>query len=155
MRAADRRARELRPTRVTPSWSNEMPWERGSGACAPDRHPGAATAAAAPLREPQTPVSRESASAPPLQPSNALRPRPRARRLSWAQLLQRVFGADALARSRCGERMRLLAVIQDPEVIQAILKCLNLPPLPPPLTPARRETSEVELDFWELPIYEN
>jgi len=51
--------------------------------------------------------------------------------------------------------MRLLAVIQDPEVIQAILKCLNLPSRAPPLAPARREPTELELDFGELPTYDN
>ncbi len=50
--------------------------------------------------------------------------------------------------------MRLLAVIQDPEVIQAILKCLNLQSRPPPLAPARRELAEQELDFGELPTYD-
>ncbi len=50
--------------------------------------------------------------------------------------------------------MRLLAVIQDPEVIQAILKCLNLQSRPPPLAPPRRELAELEFDFGELPTYD-
>ncbi len=54
MCAADRRARGLRPTRVarvTPSWSNEVPWERERGAYAPDCHPGAAATAAGAWRK--------------------------------------------------------------------------------------------------------
>jgi hypothetical protein len=51
--------------------------------------------------------------------------------------------------------MRLLAVIQDREAIRAILDCLNLPSRAPPLAPARREPTELEPDFGELPIYDN
>jgi len=31
--------------------------------------------------------------------------------------------------------MRILATIQSPEAIRAILECLDLPPLPPPIAP--------------------
>jgi hypothetical protein len=51
--------------------------------------------------------------------------------------------------------MRLLAVIQDPEAIRAILDCLDLPSRAPPLAPARREPTEVDLGFGELPSYDN
>jgi hypothetical protein len=46
---------------------------------------------------------------------------PNFRRLPWAQLLARVFLADALACPRCGARMRILAAIQDPDAIRSIL----------------------------------
>ena len=49
--------------------------------------------------------------------------------------------------------MRLLAAIQDPEAIRAILDCLNLPSRAPPLAPARRDPTEPELGFEDLPIY--
>ena len=61
---------------------------------------------------------------------------PHLRRLPWAQLLARVFLADALVCSRCGARMRILADIQAPDAIRSILECLGLPTRPPPLTPA-------------------
>ena len=45
----------------------------------------------------------------------------RARRLSWAQLLRRVWSLDVLDCPRCHGRMRLLAVIIDEQVAQKIL----------------------------------
>ncbi len=59
----------------------------------------------------------------------------RTQRLPWAQLLARVFGADALTCPRCGQPMRVLAAIQSPEAIRAILECLGLPARPPPVAP--------------------
>ena len=59
----------------------------------------------------------------------------RARRLSWSELLQRVFGIEAL-QCQCGKPMRVLAVITEPAVARRILECLGLPPRGPPLTPA-------------------
>jgi len=54
----------------------------------------------------------------------------------------------------CGGRMRLLAVIQDPRVIRAILDGLHLPSRAPPLAPATREPTELELHFGELPVHD-
>jgi hypothetical protein len=76
----------------------------------------------------------------------------RRRRLSWAELLKRVFGIEAL-RCSCGNQMRVLAAITEPEAIRAILDCLNLPSRAPPLAPAGRELEEFELDFGEPPLY--
>jgi hypothetical protein len=72
--------------------------------------------------------------APPADPPPAMRP-PRWR---WADLLQRVFSVDVLACPNCGGRMRVLATIDDPRVVQRILSHLGLlgdagpPPRPPP-----------------------
>jgi hypothetical protein len=57
----------------------------------------------------------------------------RRRRLSWAELLKRVFGIEAL-RCPCGKQMRVLAAITEPEAIRAILDCLNLPSIQLPGT---------------------
>jgi hypothetical protein len=103
-----------------------------------------------PRREPRSGASGEATSRSPLQHSSSAGSRPR--RLSWADLLKRVFAADALACPRCGGRLRPLAAIQDPEAVRAILDCLNLPSRAPPLAPARREPAELELAFGELPI---
>jgi hypothetical protein len=108
---------------------------------------------AEPRPKPQTAVSSGLTLKPPSRSPSPLSSRPR--RLSWEQLLRRVFGVDALACPRCGERMRLLAVIQDPAAIRAILDCLNLPSRAPPLAPARQESTEPQLDFGEPPIYED
>ena len=62
----------------------------------------------------------------------------RARRLSWAQLLQRVFAVDVLVCPKCSGRMRILATIHPPEATRAILTCLNLAVRGPPVTPAQR-----------------
>jgi len=60
---------------------------------------------------------------------------PRLRRIPWAHLLARVFAIDALRCPRCGQPMRILAAIQSPDAIRAILECLDLPPRPPPIAP--------------------
>ncbi|HZU40573.1 MAG TPA: transposase [Solirubrobacteraceae bacterium] len=58
------------------------------------------------------------------------------RRWRWAALLQRVFAVDVLVCPRCGGRMRVLATIDDPDVVRRILAHLGLaggdgPPLGP------------------------
>ena len=58
------------------------------------------------------------------------------RRLPWAQLLARVFALDALTCPRCQHPTRVIAAIQSPEAIRAILECLGLPSRPPPIAPA-------------------
>jgi len=64
---------------------------------------------------------------------------PPASRIAWAELLRRVFAADALRCRRCGSRMRIMAAIRSPQSIRAFLKCVGLPARPPPLAPPRRE----------------
>jgi hypothetical protein len=61
---------------------------------------------------------------------------------------------DALACPRCGERFRLLAAIESPEAIRAILDCLGLPSRAPPLAPSEPEATALELGFEELPTFE-
>jgi len=59
-----------------------------------------------------------------LPDDGCLRIRPRYR--SWAELMRRAFDTDVLACPRCGERMILLATIEDPAVIRRILAHLGL-----------------------------
>lgn len=61
----------------------------------------------------------------------------RTRRLTWAELMKRVFAIDVLECPRCGGPMRILATIHPPETTSAILACLGLPVRAPPLAPAR------------------
>ena len=63
----------------------------------------------------------------------------RPRRLSWAQLIQRVFAADVLQCPKCSGRLRILAAVHSPAAVQAILECLSLPSRAPPNAPARPE----------------
>jgi len=59
------------------------------------------------------------------------------RRLLWAELMKRAFGIDALECPHCGGRRRVIALIDDPQTIHAILSHLCLPTSPPSLAPAR------------------
>jgi hypothetical protein len=60
-------------------------------------------------------------------------------RLSWADLMQRVFALDVLVCPRCSGRMRVLATICGREAKQAILECLGLPARAPPTAAAQPE----------------
>jgi hypothetical protein len=65
------------------------------------------------------------ATAVPQPPDAPPRPAP-PRRWRWAELLRRVFAVDVLACPSCGGRMRVIATIDDPEVVQRILTHLDL-----------------------------
>ena len=58
-------------------------------------------------------------------------------RLSWAQLLKRVFAIDITTYPQCGGTLTLLAAIEDPTVTIKILTHLGLPSRAPPRAPAR------------------
>ena len=53
--------------------------------------------------------------------------------------MKRVWDVDVLECDRCGARMRILAAINTPEAIKAILGCLGLPSRAPPISPALRD----------------
>lgn len=57
-------------------------------------------------------------------------------RIDWATLLKRVHDVDALA-CPCGGRLRVIALITEPEVVVAILSALHLSTAPPPIARAR------------------
>ena len=58
-------------------------------------------------------------------------------RMSWARLLKRVYDFD-VERCVCGGKLKNIAVIEEPAVIERILTHLGLSAQPPPRTPARR-----------------
>ena len=58
-------------------------------------------------------------------------------RLSWAQLLKRVFQIDMTTCSYCGGPVTLIAALDDPAVIVKILAPLGLPTKAPPRAPAQ------------------
>ena len=66
-------------------------------------------------------------------------------RLSWAELMLRVFEVDVLECPRCAGRLRIVATVTRPAAIRAILECVGLPARPPPAAPAR-ESDQPELD---------
>ena len=57
--------------------------------------------------------------------------------VAWAELLRRVFAIDVLACPDCGGRLRLLATIEEPAVVEQILAHLGVPVHPPPPSAAR------------------
>jgi len=57
--------------------------------------------------------------------------------VSWARLLKRVFDLD-VERCACGGQLKIIAVIEQPEVIERILTHIGLSAQPPPRAPARR-----------------
>ena len=64
-------------------------------------------------------------------------------RMSWARLLKRVFDID-IERCACGGKLKLIAVIEAPAVIEKILTHLGLAAQPPPIAPARRRAELFE-----------
>ena len=73
-------------------------------------------------------------------------------RLSWAELMLRVFEVDVLECPRCKGRLRIIATVTAPSAVKAILMCLGLPARPPPVSRAReREQGAFEFDGGEAP----
>jgi hypothetical protein len=54
-------------------------------------------------------------------------------RSAWARLIKKVYEVDPLTCSRCGQPMKVLAVITDPTQILKILRHLTKIAKPPPL----------------------
>ena len=53
-------------------------------------------------------------------------PKPKAYSMTWAQRLKRVFAIDIEMCEKCGGPVWIIASIEDPDVIQKILKHLGL-----------------------------
>jgi len=59
------------------------------------------------------------------------------RKAAWARLIQKVYKVDPLACVNCGSNMRIIALIDDVDVVERILKHLKVrDPQPDTLTPA-------------------
>ena len=69
-------------------------------------------------------------------------PRPSAR--LWTDLMRRTFGFDVLECPRCGGRLRLVALIEQAEVTQRILRHLNVPTEVPDACPARAPPRRID-----------
>ena len=96
-------------------------------------------------REPTPPTTpREGNVAGPMKPvmvlgprdSACTEPRPR-RRLTWAELMRRVFTLDVLKCPVCRGPMKIIAEITQPEVIARFLAALDLPAEHPEIERAR------------------
>ena len=64
-------------------------------------------------------------------------------RMTWARLLKRVFDID-IEQCACGGKLKLVAVIEEPVVIEKILTHLGLAAQPPPIAPARKRVDLLE-----------
>ena len=69
-------------------------------------------------------------------PAEAADPRP-GRNYLWADLMRRSLGLDVTACPRCGGRLQLIALIDDPAVIHRVLGHLGLPTEVPEARPTR------------------
>ena len=62
---------------------------------------------------------------PQLRTRRSGQPAERRAAMTWAQRLKRVFGIDIETCAACGGAMRIIACIEDPEVIEKILAHLD------------------------------
>jgi len=68
----------------------------------------------------------------------------RAARAAWARLIKKLYEADPLICPHCGGEMRFLSVIEEPLVIEHILRHLRLcDPRPPSQAPPEDDDSRV------------
>lgn len=78
-------------------------------------------------------------------------------RAAWARLIQKVYETDPMLCPRCGETMRIMTLIEDPPIIEKILKHLHLwEPRPPGPSPPAQETdwpvgSQLPLTYVPVP----
>ena len=83
--------------------------------------------------------------------------RSRAGAYQWAELMRWTFGLDVLACTRCGGRLRLVALIDQTSVIQRILRHLGLPsnvPEPRPARPPPRPLAPIEDQSQDAPEFD-
>ncbi|MFH1124884.1 MAG: transposase, partial [Pseudomonadota bacterium] len=79
-------------------------------------------------------------------------------RKNWARLIQKIYEVDPLTCPKCHGRMRILAFIEDEEVIKKILKHLGLwdkKARPPPLTKALYPDAGIDASNPQLPPCED
>jgi hypothetical protein len=82
----------------------------------------------------------------PLPPADEA-PHAKAARASWARYIKKVFAADPLECPDCGGSMRIVAFIEEPRVVRAILEHLSLwdKQRAPPASPAVSRTGRTRV----------
>jgi hypothetical protein len=71
---------------------------------------------------------------------------------AWARLIRKVWAADPLACPKCGARLRIISFIDNPSVIEKILRHLKLwdpPERPPPPRCSRKLEPDADFLAWE------
>jgi hypothetical protein len=71
---------------------------------------------------------------------------------TWAALMRRVFDLDVLACPRCGGRLRVIAAVQDPLAVQAILTHQARAARPRPTCPRRTPVARSSVRLSRLPL---
>jgi hypothetical protein len=74
-------------------------------------------------------------------------------RFSWARLLKRVFNIDIEVCPKCRGKIKIIAAIENPNVIKKILDHMNLPSAPPALLPARGPPASDQGDLFAHEFY--
>ncbi len=92
-----------------------------------------------------TPNARQRAKKRPKPPPSTQTDSPLAP-LSWAERLKRVFLIDIELCPKCGGRLRVIAAITQPDVIQKILEHVHQQQAPPRQPPARTQGNHTALD---------
>ena len=71
----------------------------------------------------------------------------KAYRKRWAQWIQKVWGTDPLLCPRCGEKMSIIAFVEDQAVIRKILTHLDLWAIPerPPSKPLLQDLDDYDI----------
>ena len=95
------------------------------------------TAVATPSSEEANPAPSESKSPDKEKPAaeESQKKKTKRKNYTWAELIQRVFAADATTCGKCGGKLRLISPIHPPVATRKILDHLGLPSRPPPLAP--------------------
>ena len=83
------------------------------------------------------PTSQSTTQGPGDSSTNGASAKEKKRYSAWSDLMRRAFSLDVLACPRCGQRMRLVATIEDPAVVKKILNRLGLSTEVPEAQPAR------------------
>ena len=76
---------------------------------------------------------------------------------SWAACVKRIYEVDPLECPKCKGQMRIIAFVQEPNAIKAIMKSLGLPEYraPPPLNFKSRSVFDEQLCIDEIPDYDS
>ena len=72
--------------------------------------------------------------------------------------VKRIYEVDPLECPRCKGQMRIIAFVQEPNAIKALMKSLGLPEYrapPPPLNFKRRSVFNEQLCMDEIPDYDS
>lgn len=94
-------------------------------------------APATPTRQAEAPERPPPPVADTVTPASSTEPECRPARWDWASLMKRGLDLDVLSCPRCGDRMKVLAAIEDPDVIPRMLESMGLPSTWPARASAR------------------